>query len=163
MSPRLQKATVQGVDKANKMFGFPSVEQTAAALNGGNLSGDFKAKVANAIITIATAGEEGEGGGTKKIGPAGDAGAVVTKQIPEGWEAKTANKGNGTKFLDPDNPNGNNVRVQGGNPDSPNPAQQEPYVKQMSNGKMVDVNGNQVDPKSAESHLPKQDFQFKPR
>jgi hypothetical protein len=98
---------------------------------------------------------------TKRIGPAGDAGATVTKQIPSNWSMKTSKNGQGTVFKDPNNPTGNNVRVQGGNPNSPNTSQQAPYVKQTSNGKTVDVNGKQVDPKSPESHIPKSDFKYK--
>ncbi len=60
----------------------------------------------------------------KQTGPAGDASAKVTKQIPAGLSAETTKKGNGTIFKSPTNPTGNNVRVQGGNPKSPNPAQQ---------------------------------------
>ncbi|GGZ39239.1 hypothetical protein GCM10007049_35750 [Echinicola pacifica] len=96
----------------------------------------------------------------KKIGPAGDAGATVTKQVPSDWTMKTSNSKQGTVFKDPKNPSGNNVRVQSGNPNRPNPAQQKPYVKQTQNGKTVDVNGKQVHPKSKEAHIPKEDFKF---
>ncbi|WP_238395709.1 hypothetical protein [Pontibacter pudoricolor] len=97
----------------------------------------------------------------KQIGPAGDPGATVTKQIPGNYIKKTSDNGQGTKFQDPKNPSGNNVRVQSGNPNSPNPAQQKPYVKQTQNGKTVDGNGNQVNPKSKEAHIPREDFKFK--
>ena len=97
----------------------------------------------------------------KKIGPAGDAGATVTKQVPSDWTMKTSKNKQGTVFKDPKNPSGNNVRVQSGNPKSPNSAQQKPYVKQTQNGKTVDVNGKQVNPKSQEAHIPKEDFKFK--
>ncbi|WP_396171198.1 hypothetical protein [Flavobacterium sp.] len=96
----------------------------------------------------------------KKIGPAGDAGATVTKQVPSDWTMKTSKNGQGTVFKDPKNPAGNNVRVQSGNPNSPNAAQQKPYVKQTSNGKTVDAKGKQVPSNSAESHIPKKDFKF---
>ena len=46
------------------------------------------------------------------------------------------------------------------NPDSPNPWQQKPYVKQSSGGKMVDVKGNQVPSDSKAAHIPKEDFKF---
>lgn len=97
----------------------------------------------------------------KQIGPAGDAGATVTKQIPSNWTMKMSDNKQGTKFLDPKNPSGNNVRAQRGNPNSPNPAQQQPYVKQMQNGKQVDVNGKQVPSNSAESHIPTKNFKYK--
>ncbi len=57
---------------------------------------------------------------------------------------KTTRNSQGTIFKDPENPAGNNVRVQRGNPNSPNPAQQNPYVKQVKDGKTVDVNGNEI-------------------
>jgi RHS repeat-associated protein len=97
---------------------------------------------------------------TKQIGPAGDAGATVTKQMPKDWNMKPSDKGNGTKFIDPKNSAGNNVRVQGGNPNSSNPAQQQPYVRETKNGKVVDVKGNEVNPKSAESHIPKEKYRY---
>lgn len=99
----------------------------------------------------------------KAIGPAGDAGGTVMKQLPDNMQSnmKTTKNGQGTIFKDPNNPSGNNVRVQSGNPNSPNPAQQNPYVKQVKDGKTVDVNGKQVDPKSAESHIPKEEFKYK--
>ena len=94
------------------------------------------------------------------VGPAGDPGATVTNQMPDDWEMSTTKKGDGTLFKDPENPSGNNVRVQSGNPDSPNPGQQNPYVKQMSNGKQVDVNGKQVGSDTQESHIPRDQFKF---
>ena len=97
----------------------------------------------------------------KKIGPAGDASASVTKQVPSDWTMKMSDNKQGTKFLDPKNPSGNNVRAQRGNPNSDNPAQKKPYVKQMQNGKQVDVNGKQVLSNSAEAHIPQKDFKFK--
>lgn len=97
----------------------------------------------------------------KKIGPAGDAGANVTKQLPSDWTMKTSKNKQGTVFKDPKNPSGNNVRTQAGNPNSPNPAQQNPYVKQTQNGKTVDVNGKEVPSNSPNAHIPNKDFKYK--
>jgi RHS repeat-associated protein len=97
---------------------------------------------------------------TKLIGPAGDASASVTKQIPNGWNMKTSRNGQGTTFTDPLNPKGNNVRVQGGNPNSPNTAQQSPYVRQTANGKTVDVNGK-PSTNASQTHIPKEEFKYK--
>ena len=97
----------------------------------------------------------------KKIGPAGDAGASVTKQLPSNWTMKMSDNKQGTKFLDPKNPSGNNVRAQRGNPNSSKPGQQQPYVKQMQNGKQVDVNGKQVNYDTQEAHIPQKDFKYK--
>lgn len=49
-----------------------------------------------------------------------------------------------------------------GNENSPNPAQQNPYVKRMKDGQALDVNGNPVSPKSEESHIPFDQFVFIP-
>ncbi|MBS1690052.1 MAG: hypothetical protein JSS96_15085 [Bacteroidetes bacterium] len=97
---------------------------------------------------------------TKQIGPAGDADASVTKQVPDNWEKKTTKKGDGTLFKDPKNPQGNNFRVQRGNPKSPNPGQQKPYVKETKNGKVIDAKGNEVKPDSKEAHTPKADYKY---
>jgi hypothetical protein len=98
----------------------------------------------------------------KAIGPAGDAGGKVMKQLPDDMQKnmRTTDNKQGTIFKDPKNPGGNNVRVQGGNPKSPNSAQQKPYVKQVKDGKTVDVNGKQVKPDSPESHIPKDEFRY---
>lgn len=81
--------------------------------------------------------------------------------MPGDWTAKTSKNGQGTVFKDPKNPSGNNVRVQGGNPKSPNSGQQKPYVKETKNGKTVDAKGKPVDPKSKEAHIPKDDYKYK--
>ncbi len=75
--------------------------------------------------------------------------------------SKTSNKGIGTKFMDPKNPKGNNVRVQQGNPNSSNPAQQKPYVKQTKDGQVIDKNGQSVSSDSPAAHQPKDEFKFK--
>jgi RHS repeat-associated protein len=139
-------------------------------------NGDVGKAVLISALTVATAGPSSGPAGLlaktvgvqkagvdviKQIGPAGDAGATVTKQIPTDYIKKTSDNGQGTKFIDPKNPSGNNVRVQSGNPNSPNSAQQKPYVKQTQNGKTVDVNGKQVDPKSKEAHIPREEFKFR--
>lgn len=95
----------------------------------------------------------------KEIGPAGDASAKVTKQIPKDWTKESTGTG-GTIFKDPNNVSGNNVRVMQGDTESPNPAQQVPYVKQMQNGKQVDVNGQKVPSNSQEAHIPTEQFKF---
>ena len=98
--------------------------------------------------------------GLKQIGPAGDAGATVTKQIPEGWTSKTTKKGKGTQFLDPDNPSANNVRVMQGNPQSPHPSQKVDYVKRTKGGSVVDKSGNPAKHNSPEAHIKKDEFKY---
>ena len=73
----------------------------------------------------------------------------IMKQLPAEMQKNMKNtKSNGTIFKDPITPKGNNVRVERGNPNSPNPAQQNPYVQEVRNGKPVDVKGREVKRKS---------------
>ncbi|MDO3696056.1 RHS repeat-associated core domain-containing protein, partial [Wenyingzhuangia sp. chi5] len=98
----------------------------------------------------------------KAIGPAGDAGGTVMKQLPENMQKnlKTTTNKQGTIYKDPKNPGGNNVRTQTGNPNSSFPAQQKPYTKQVKNGKMIDKNGSEVKPDSDAAHQPTKDFKY---
>lgn len=73
---------------------------------------------------------------------------------------KTSKNGQGTKFADPNNRAGNNVRVQSGNPKSPNESQQNPYVKETRNGKVIDNKGSEVKSDSKEAHIPKADYKY---
>jgi hypothetical protein len=41
-----------------------------------------------------------------------------------------------------------------GNPKSPNPAQQQPYMKRQNNGKLYDKSGKEVPGDSPDAHLP---------
>ncbi|MGV2051335.1 hemagglutinin repeat-containing protein [Agrobacterium sp. 22-209-1] len=79
--------------------------------------------------------------------------------IPDTWLSKPTNKGGGTRYSNPDNPH-DFVRVMPGNPDSPNPAQQQPYVIRSQNGRIVDVNGNPVASNDPAAHIPLPDFRF---
>jgi hypothetical protein len=103
----------------------------------------------------------------KAIGPAGDAGGTVMKQLPENMQKnmRTTDNGKGTIYKDPSNPSGNNVRTQNGNPNSPNKAQQKDYVKQTTNGQVVDKNGKKIPgnkpDETPQAHIPKEEFNYK--
>ncbi len=84
------------------------------------------------------------------------------KGIPDNFIKSPSRKGGGDKYSDPSNPH-ENVRSMPGNPKSPNPAQQGPYVKQMRDGNAIDANGNAVDPNSPEAHIPTGQYQFRPK
>lgn len=95
----------------------------------------------------------------KRIGPAGDAGAKITKQIPDGWTMKPAKKGAGTRFSNPNAPPGqSSVRVMRGNVKSPNVSQQVDYVKHTKNGVSVDKYGKPAASNTPEAHIPLNDF-----
>jgi hypothetical protein len=74
--------------------------------------------------------------------------------IPDNWVEKPSNKGGGTVYQDPNNPH-NSIRVMPGNPNSPNPAQQKPYVIYRHNGITYDVNGLSLPNSSVvDAHIP---------
>lgn len=85
---------------------------------------------------------------------------VSTNKVnkPEGWITKSSKKGDGTVYQDPQNPH-NSIREMPGNPNSPNAAQQNPYVIFKKNGVSYDVNGsplkNAADPAA---HIPLNKF-----
>ena len=83
--------------------------------------------------------------------------------IPDDWIEKPTDTPGGTQWVNPDNPN-DRVRVMPGNPDSPYPQQQGPYVVDQ-NGGYRDVNGNPIPgsrPGSTpEAHIPYDDFKFR--
>ena len=77
---------------------------------------------------------------------------------PNGWKVKPSKKGGGIVYQDPVNPH-NSMRVMPGNPNSPNPAQQNSYVVFKRNGVAHDANG--VPLKSATdpaAHIPLKQF-----
>ena len=159
-------AEVIGTAVAGEILGFIAAPLFEGTIAGRILSVSSEAKnlsKAASSIEKATVSEAKivTETGVKQIGPIGDAGANVTKQVPKNWEIKTSKNDGGTKFIDPQNSKGNSVRVQRGNPNSPNPAQQKDYVKETRNGKVVDKNGNEVSGKSAESHIPREEFKYK--
>jgi hypothetical protein len=79
------------------------------------------------------------------------------KGVPENWTARESDTGGGTKFTDPANQH-NSVRVMPGDPNSPYPNSQGPYVRVLRNGKYLDNNGNVVSKTSPEGHIPLNQF-----
>jgi hypothetical protein len=79
--------------------------------------------------------------------------------LPESWDNKPTRNGDGMQYINPDNEH-DRVRIMPGNPDSPNPAQQEPYVKRQIDGIFYDKDGNVVPGDSAEAHIPLTHFKF---
>jgi hypothetical protein len=146
---------IDGTPAGGIGIGFAIAGAIIPVVSGSAVKGFFKS-IGKAL---------GIGGGKvgKTIGPAGDAGGTVLKQLPDAMQSnmKTTKNGQGTIFKDPANPTGNNVRVQQGNPNSPNPAQQNPYVKETRDGKVIDKNGNPTQSNSSESHISKDEYKYK--
>jgi RHS repeat-associated protein len=103
-------------------------------------------------------------GGTKPISgfrpPPGT--RVRPSNVPSDWKIKPSLKPGGVRYIDPKDP-GNSVRVMPGNPNSPWPHSQQPYVRWNRNGCPLDVNGNPLPTdKMPAAHIPLADFQYKP-
>jgi len=82
--------------------------------------------------------------------------------IPADWRVAPSRSGGGIRYSDPTNP-ANSVRVMPGNPSSPYPNTQAPYVRWQKNGQPLDINGNMLPTKkSADAHIPLGDFRFLP-
>ena len=79
--------------------------------------------------------------------------------VPEDWIREESRKGEGIKYVDPNNEH-NYVRISRGNPDSSNLGQQQDYVRWQKNGQSLDKNGRVVPSDSLESHIPLKDFKF---
>lgn len=82
------------------------------------------------------------------------------KNIPKDW-VKSSTKKDGVQYTDPKDP-GNYVRIERADPRSSQPGQRYDYVRWQKNGRALDKNGNAVKAKSLESHVPIEDFNFKP-
>jgi hypothetical protein len=92
-----------------------------------------------------------------------DAAPTKPEGIPEDWVEKPADTSGGTQWVNPNNPN-DRVSVMPGNPDSPYPHQQGPYVVDQKGG-FSDVNGNTISAERSgatpEAHIPYDDFKFR--
>ncbi|MGH9153337.1 MAG: RHS repeat-associated core domain-containing protein [Acidimicrobiales bacterium] len=87
---------------------------------------------------------------------------VRPEGVPEGWRIEGTRSAGGTRYYDPTNP-GNSVRVMQGNPNSPYPTSQSPYVRWQRDGHALDAFGNKLPtPKHPDAHIPLQDFRFLP-
>ena len=86
-------------------------------------------------------------------------GVARPKGVPSDWIAKPSKTGGGTRFVDPANSH-NSVRVMPGDPKSPFPNSQRPYVRHLKDGQSLDVNGNVVPKNTPEAHIPLEDFEW---
>ncbi|KRA74685.1 hypothetical protein ASD78_10125 [Lysobacter sp. Root667] len=90
-----------------------------------------------------------------------------TRQIPDGvpdhWKIRPSHENNGAWLFDPQN-KGNAMRLMPGDPTSPFPNSQNPYVRWQRNGHALDANGNVLpSKKTPDAHIPINDFMFKPQ
>jgi RHS repeat-associated protein len=178
------KNTLGGGLAGVQNFGISSVQAVGFVLSGGEISSGHMAPWRNAVdkanasvlgidtnssqyqtakeltsLGLEVAAAKAAAGKPKDVTPESTA---RPKGVPEDWVASPSKKkGGGIKYTNPDNPH-QSVRDMPGNPNSPNAAQQKPYVKQMNDGSALDVDGNPVPADTAASHIPAADFKFKP-
>ena len=79
------------------------------------------------------------------------------KNVPHGWGMKPSKNGGGMRFIDPKNEH-NSIRYMPGDPKSPYPNSQNPYVRMQRNGQALDKSGNIVPKNAPEAHIPLEEF-----
>ena len=150
-----------------------SVSVRSSAVNAGVRS----ASVRSANSTLLTAGERrvAQYGRVRSANPTPGATGFEahgfnppagTRQIPagipQGWRIRPTQGEGGVWYYDPTN-KGNAVRVMPGDPNSPFPNSQAPYVRWQRNGQPLDLNGNVLPTKkSPDAHIPLPEFRFAP-
>ena len=97
-------------------------------------------------------------------GPIFNEGVEKPKGIPDNWPEGPTDKGGGRQWVNPDNPH-DRVRAMPGDPNSSNPSQREPYVRDVRNGNQwLDQNGNRIEGKEGKqsdtTHIPAKDYKF---
>ena len=124
----------------------------------------------------AEAAESAHAGEAGKVREAASNGVVVSKwkisekarsKIPKSWGESKPNKKAGQsgrkekpgeRWEDPENPKGNRIRIDKGDPDSPHPSQQVDHVVVQSNGRVIGRDGNPIGGSIREnpvqSHIP---------
>ena len=76
-------------------------------------------------------------------------------RIPNSWDQKsTSGSGEGWRWSDPNNPSGNYVRIDRGNPYSSDPIQQVDHVHVRYNGTAIKADGSSVPPGMKASKVP---------
>jgi hypothetical protein len=81
--------------------------------------------------------------------------------VPDDWQAREADNKKGVEFVDPNNKH-NRIRVMEGDPNARWDSQKDPYAQDQRNGQTRDVKGDPVENLSAGSHIPAQDFRYRP-
>ncbi|WP_338766818.1 hypothetical protein V7968_00365 [Nocardia vulneris] len=85
-------------------------------------------------------------------------------KIPTEWgEGQPNRKKDGERWHDPENPNGAGVRIDKGDPNSPNPSQRVDHVVVRSDGKVLGPDGQAIPPGSSikdhpEAHIPLEEW-----
>ena len=146
-SPVIQDMLTNGITSGATGFALGA---GMTALNGGSFKESMQAGWNSAKVGLAAGGATGALSGFQRAKAEGVhwlTGEKLTQKtnatvggIPNDWIQKPSDKGGGVVYQDPNNPH-NSIRIMPGNPNSPNPAQQNPYVIYRYNGISYDANG----------------------
>lgn len=98
---------------------------------------------------------------TFRIGPQNALKLAKDANIPSAFKWRTTRESNGVIFQHPTNEH-ESIRYMPGNPKSKFRSQWNPYVVHMRNGKALDINGNPVDRKTEEAHIPAEKYRYRP-
>lgn len=118
------------------------------------------ASIAAMAVHIAT---DGDGSGENDSSPETTADfppQEAVDKVPDEWGPGQPNrKKEGERWLDPDNPQGNGVRIDKGDPSSPNPSQRVDHVVVRTDGKVLGPDGQPIPPGESikqhpEAHIP---------
>ena len=84
------------------------------------------------------------------------------KGVPKEWRKRATRKNDGVIYEKPGTKGATSIKIQKAKPESSNPGQRVDNVRWTRDGQSLDKNGNSVPKHSKESHIPFDDFQFKP-
>jgi hypothetical protein len=85
-------------------------------------------------------------------------------RIPSDWTADETDSEGGVYYRNPDNPKYDYVRIMPGNPQSSNPAQQNPYVIDQKSGRFLTTDGKRMEGNDDKAtHIPLADYRFDKR
>lgn len=134
---------------------------------GGVVAGGlFKQLAQFRKLRLGKAAKTGAGLETRGLRPAPGT-RVRPEGIPEGWRIRPTDSGGGVQYYNPANPN-QNVRVMQGNPNSPYPNSQAPYVRQQNAGGTYLRQDGTPSPlprgglRDGDAHIPLDQFIFRP-
>lgn len=104
------------------------------------------ASIAALSVHIATDGDDStQGDSSQETTTTGFPPQEAVDKVPDEWGPGQPNrKKEGERWLDPENPNGNGVRIDKGDPTSPNPSQRVDHVVVRTDGKVLGPDGQPI-------------------
>ncbi|MEV0105303.1 hypothetical protein AB0H42_03050 [Nocardia sp. NPDC050799] len=118
------------------------------------------ASIAAMSVHIATDGDDSTESDSSQETTAAFPPQEAVDKVPDEWGPGRPNrKKEGERWLDPDNPQGNGVRIDKGDPSSPNPSQRVDHVVVRTEGKVLGPDGQPIPPGESiqqhpEAHIP---------